>query len=313
MRWFHLTKEEARVLGAPRKVDALGALSLSLDSEWVEERLFVIVTAYVDETGMDGTRVALAAYVATLGRWHGFNHKWREALAEESIPYSHIMEMRKGEGPFEGWDKPKTDAWIGKVSPLTEEYLGFGISAHVNKADRETYAANMPPKTSPDSAYGMCARQLFEQVPDYVARILKLPRARINFIFERHDQHFGDAERIFHELKFVDDDLARVLGTITPAERIEFPGLQIADMFAFTARRAEPHVNFADVPKEGPMRVGHKRVRCPHLRVDLTADAIPKCHEVAGEIRRRRRFRAKKAKLGKDNRKQQDHASGEQD
>jgi hypothetical protein len=296
VRWFRLTKAESRLLGAPSEVDALGALSLSLDSSWVEDRLFVIVTAFVDETGIDGERVTLAGYVATLGRWHGFNFRWNNLLDEAEIPYSHITEMKKGDHPFEGWDEAKALAFIDKAAPLMPQYCGFGLSVHVNKAHRAAYAANMPPKTNPDSAYGMCARQFFEKVPEFVASVMKLRNVRINFVFERQNEHFAGAEQIFHELKRVDDNLSRVLGTITPGEKDEFCGLQAADMFAYVARKAEPTAKFSPVPPDGRVFEGQKRVRCPHFRVNIGEDAIPKYHEVAGEIRRRRRYRDRKAK-----------------
>lgn len=297
MNVIRLGWREAALLGAPRCVDALGALSLSLDSSWVEDRVFVIVTTFVDETGIAGNRVLLAGYTARLHEWQGFNAKWRKQLREAEIPYSHITEMRKGDHPFEGWDDAKINAFVLKVAPLIAKYCSFGLTVGVNKEHRAAYAANMPPKTSPDSAYGMCARQFFEQVPQFVERVMGLRHARVNFVFERQDQLFGDAERIFHELRKVDPEMRRVLGTITPAEKEDFPGLQAADMLAFWARRREPTASFSKVPDKAlPVFLGRKRVECPHFRVDIGEDAIPRYHEVAGEIGRRRRHAKREAK-----------------
>jgi hypothetical protein len=160
----------------------------------------------------------------------------------------------------------------------------------------------MPPKTSPDSAYGMCARQFFEKVPEFVKRLMGLRHARVNFIFERNDQHYGDAERIFHELRKVDPHFRERLGTITAGEREDFAGLQAADLLAYTSRRYEPKASFGEVPPRTTgkaMFADHGYQKCPVFRVDIGEDAIPRYHEAAaniGRLSRQARQAAKKAR-----------------
>lgn len=299
MRWTHLTRDDARLLGSPETVDELGALSLSLDSSWHKDRLFVIVTTFVDETGMDGPRIMLAGYAARVQHWHGFASKWQKLLDEMGIPYSHVLEMRRGDPPFEGWNDARVDAFRAKAGKIIQRYCDFGLTVGVNKEHRKAYASAMPPKTSPDSAYGMCARQFFEKVPEFVERLSGLRHARINFVFERHDQHFGDAERIFHELKKVDPQFRDRLGTITPGEKHDFAGLQAADLLAYLARRLEPKASFGQIEpgtKGKAIFGGRKLVECPHFRVDIGESALPRYHETATEIARRRRYARERAK-----------------
>jgi hypothetical protein len=259
----------------------------------------VLVTAFVDETGTDGDRVMLAGYAARVGDWHGFVSKWDNLLGKYEIPYSHILEMRRADPPFEGWNSHKLADFVLEASPIIKKYCGFGLTVGVDKKHRITYAANMPPKTSPDSAYGMCARQFFEKVPEFVARLMGLRHVRVNFVFERHDQHFGDAERIFHELKRVEPIFGERLGTITPGEKADFAGLQAADLLAYTSRRFEPKAEFNSVPPRTTgkaMFAGHAFQKCPIFRVDIGEDAIPRYHEAATEIGRRRRQARQAAK-----------------
>jgi hypothetical protein len=296
MKWYPLSPENARVLGAPGEVDELGALSLSLCSEWREGQLFMLVTAYVDETGMDGPRVMLAGYISRTADWHGFANAWRKLLkASGNIPYSHITEMRKGEGPFRGWTDATLDKFIRGVGPIVAKYCSLGLTVAVDRAvHKEKYQANMPPKTSADSAYGMCARIFFERIPEYVEQYMGLRHARINFVFERHDQHFGDAERIFNELKKVDPFFKERLGTITPGEAEDFAGLQAADALAFMARRLEPNQNFTVVPKDAPAHEVRQLTtsECLTFHVDINEGAVGefhRIHEKIGHLSRRQR------------------------
>lgn len=296
MRFYRIDPSDARLLGAPDEVDELGSLSLSLDSEWVADRLFVIVTTFIDETGMDGPRVMLAGFTARLHQWHAFSGQWRKLLTRAEIPYSHVLEMKRGDPPFEGWDERKTVAFLKGAAPLISKYCDFGLTVGVDDEIHKRIVAGRPDKTTMDSAYGACARQFFERVPSHVERVMGLRHARLNFVFERHDQRFGDAERIFHELKHVSAYFRERLGTITPGEKEDFPGLQAADCFAYFARRKEPEMGFAPVPTEGPIFAGNKLSPCPLFRVNIGEDAIPLFHQSATEIARRRRGLKSQAK-----------------
>lgn len=249
----------------------------------------MIFCCYIDETGMDGPRVMLAGYVAPLHKWHGFRRKWNELLRDEGIYYSHIMEMRSGKSPFEGWDTNRISSFVKKSSNIVKKYCDLGLTAAVNKDNRKKYALNMPQKTSPDSAYGMCARQFFEQIPLLIQKYVGVKSCRVNFIFEHHRQHFGDAERIFDQIKRTDPRYANWLGSIKSAECENFAGLQAADILAYSARRYEPKAEFIPVPSGIGSRV-LKRIgvdECPIFRIDIDEDAIPLYHDAASEIRRR--------------------------
>src|SRR5260221_10147590 len=62
---------------------------------WDPAQIFVIVTAYGDESGThdgpDGSPIMmLAGYVATLGQWNRFDVGWRRAIARAGLPgYFH--------------------------------------------------------------------------------------------------------------------------------------------------------------------------------------------------------------------------------
>jgi hypothetical protein len=277
------------VLNSPTKVDELGALALSLDCAWNAERLFMIVTAYCDESGMEGPRAFMAGYVARVGAWHGFVRKWKKLLDDENIPYSHILEMRKGEHPFEGWDDRRiAKDFLPKANKIIRKYCTFGVTVAVDlDLHRNVYQANMPDRTPADSAYGLCSRSFFEIVPQMVERYMGLRHARINFVLERHDQHFGDAERIFHDLKKYDRMCSETLGTITPGD-YNIAALQAADTLAFLARRFEPKVEFGEAPADiTGLRKQSKITReCPIMHFAIVEGHIQFFHESSAGIAR---------------------------
>lgn len=267
----------------------------------------MVVTVYCDETGMEGPRAYMAGYIARVGDWHGFVGKWAKLLAAENIPYSHILEMRDGEPPFEGWDDKRiaTD-FLPKVNKVVRRYCSLGLTVAVDvDVHRDEYRAKMPRRTSADSVYGLCSRSFFEIVPQMVEQYLGLRHARINFILERHDQHFGDAERIFHDLKKHSPMCAETLGTITPGDK-SIAGLQAADTLAFLARKLEPVMEFSETPPDAPSlrRRARSIGECPVIHIAIQKDHMPLFHESAAEIaletRRDAAARKKIRKLAKN-------------
>lgn len=284
---LQIGRRESQLLGCPRQVDALGALALSLDLEWIKGRIFMIVTCYVDETGMDGPRVLLAGYASRLHDWIGFNKQWQKLLDDDHIPYSHILEMRAGKDPFAGWDDYRTRVFMGKAIKVIEKYCSFGITSAVDVKTHKAYRDTLPAQAHADSAYGLCARQFFEHVPDYVENVMGLRHAKVNFIFESHKHRFGDAERIFNDLRKVNEGFRKSLGVISSADREDFLGLQAADMLAFVARKAEPEAKFDSNWPDKPKK---KRGVCPVFHVGMTDESIPVLQQVSEGVSKLKRW-----------------------
>ena len=247
----------------------------------------MIVTAYIDETGLQGPRASLAGYVSRVSDWHGFVDKWGDLLDEEEIPYSHVMEMRAAEHPFEGWDEARIDRFYLKAQKPIAKYCSFGLTVAVDTdVWRDAYLANMPKGTSGDSVYGLCARVFFEKTAELVERYMGLRHAPINFVLERH-KRFSDAERIFDDLKKYEPLCRERLGLITPGD-YTIAGLQAADLLAFAARRMESRVTFSDAPKTvAGLRKRQKQTGlCQIIHVPIDESHAPSFHRSASEIAR---------------------------
>ncbi len=233
----------------------------------------------------------LGAVVSRSTRWHGFYSRWKKLLAKEGIPFSHIVAMETGKRPFDGWDGARARAFVRQSIPIMGRYCDFGVTVATNLDEYQAeYREKMVPKTSPDSAYGVCSRQIIRGVVDE-SRFRFGDSVRLNFIFEKSHM-FGGAFLAFNETKNY-SDIGKFLGTIKAGEKIDFAGLQCADLVASLGRRSEPSVKF-NTPTQ-PRSYAERSEPFPlyHYDLDLRALATMRMQieQIALERRGRRRAR----------------------
>jgi hypothetical protein len=67
----------------------------------------VCLRGFFDESGKREdpalNEVSLAGYLGTVETWARFNELWGSVLADFSVGYFHMKELRKCQGPFVGW------------------------------------------------------------------------------------------------------------------------------------------------------------------------------------------------------------------
>jgi hypothetical protein len=307
VRWYRLTKEDRHAVGGPSGTDAMGALALSLDCWHEGTSIYVAVTqitSFVDESGTGGDdRILLGGLAARSHRWFGFAADWRRLLKVANIPFSHLVDMENGKKQFEGWNHEKAGRFFLSTQPVILKHCDFGQTVAIDLDLHKTqYCALLADKVHKDSAYGLCARAMIEGMT-VIAQNRFGPKIRLNFIFE-DNEHYGDARRIFDDLKAHVPALAVNLGTITPGQKIEFGGLQAADLIASLGRRFEARTTF----KTADMTATERRKfedRCPIWHVPLSEDHLPgyckQSEEIAAEkrgTRRKRGFEKWKMKRG---------------
>lgn len=298
MRWYRLTREDRLALDAPTGTDALGALVLSLDCWHQGESIYVAVmllSSFVDESGTGGEeRIMLGGLAARSHRWIHFAADWRKLLRAAKIDFSHIVDMENGKRPFEGWDRPRTGRFVNAATQPIMTHCDFGLTVALDlAAHREDYRAQLSDEVHKDSAYGLCARAMIEGVA--LTAIERFGRGiRINFVFE-NNEHYGDAWRIFNDCKAHLPNIAPCLGTIIPGEKVEYGGLQAADMIASIGRRWEERTVFKTVDLAPAARREFEK-SCPIWHVPLGEDHLPGYCKQAEEIAAEKRWEALKRK-----------------
>jgi hypothetical protein len=118
-----------------------------------------------------------------------------------------------------------------------------------------------------DSPYGLSFRHCLGLVAELAIEKFKHKSLDVHFVLESGHPNFGNAEKIFHEVKATTQttpDLQRirsVVRTISRGDKKECPGLQIADANAYVAFQNETrynHLGFVTLPNEGTLHEAEK-------------------------------------------------------
>ncbi|MGD0023194.1 MAG: DUF3800 domain-containing protein [Xanthobacteraceae bacterium] len=227
-----------------RQPGPTASLALALFHRWEPERLFVIVSVYIDESGTHGSGLTiLGGWVGRLGQWATFDPKWVKLLKRNGLTYFHSKKMRGTKDEFKGWTRERKFGFTQQAASLALKNLEFGFTISViDKAYQDHYVAGNRPREIPlDSRYGLCFRYCLSLIPGFAKDVFKGRDLDINFILESGHNNAGDAERIFNRVKKqgltnpAEVEIVRMLNVISFADKMRFPGLQITDVNAYSA------------------------------------------------------------------------------
>ena len=239
----------------------------------------------------------LGGLIQRAHKWHHFNRQWAKLLKKAEIPYSHLIAMENKESPFENWGKERTQEFIKHTIPLVEQEVAWGVTVAIDYSLHEKeYRGKLHPRAHKDSAYGLCARKLFESV--YItAKQFYGVEVILNFVFE-DSGHFGEALRVFNDCKAHIPELSVQLGKITSGQKSEFCGLQAADFLASHGRRMEPVLKITTIEKpykslaEARAGAGDK---IPVFHFAIAEEMLPEMRDQAETISREKKW-AKRAR-----------------
>ena len=204
----------------------------------------MIVTVYIDESGTHGSGVTiLGGWVARLGQWATFDPKWAKLLKLNGLTYFHSRRMRGTKDEFKGWTRERKFDFTQQAASLALKSLEFGFTISVSdEAYRDHYIAGQRPREIPlDSPYGLCFRYCLSLIPGFAKDTFGDRELKINFVLEAGHKNSGDALRIFTKVKkqhlpnVEEQEIVKMLGTIAFDDKKKFPGLQIADVNAYSA------------------------------------------------------------------------------
>jgi uncharacterized protein DUF3800 len=224
---------------------AVGALSLALLHNWEPERPFVIISVYIDESGIHGpSAMVMGCIVGNVRQWEVFDEKFSKHLAVNNLTYYHSKRLHHSSGhEFRGWDDYKKFEFLQTAAEITRDHTMFGVTGVLGYDDYKRYyiANERPPEFPLDSMYGLCFRFCLLRIVDLLLYRLGDPdELEVHFVLEDGHKNFGDAQRIFSLMKNSGPTrLRRLLKTITAAGKKDFPGIQAADAGAYNILRSE--------------------------------------------------------------------------
>ncbi len=198
----------------------------------------MIVTAYIDESGTHGPPIMLmGCLIGDVSGWEGFDSAWRNHLIKNHLTYYHSKKMKHSQGEFRGWGAQRKLAFRQRAGELTEQHTMFGVTAVLSYADYNKFyvADERPSEIQLDSKYGLCFRFCLLRIVDVLRYRLGDPDdLQLYFVLESGHENFGDAHRIFDDLKQRGPrHLRQILKTIIPGDKKDYPGLQGADGGAY--------------------------------------------------------------------------------
>jgi ASC-1-like (ASCH) protein len=188
--------------------------------------------------------------------------------------------MRGTKGEFKGWTRDRKFAFTQQAAALATKNLGFGFAIILpDAAYREHYVSGLRPGEVPlDSPYGLCFRYCLSLIPGFAKDAFGDRELSINFVLESGYKNAGDAERIFYLVKKTrslnpkEQKIARMLNLISFGDKVKFPGLQVADVNAYSSFQHETRGRPIELVKLNPetsMRDAKRIEKVPIFRLEL--------------------------------------------
>jgi len=267
----------------------------------------VIVTVYIDESGTHDSGVTiLGGWVARLGQWAAFDPKWNKLLKRNGLTYFHSRKMRQTKGQFKGWTRQRKYDFTQAAADLGLKNLEFGFTiALPDAAYEQHYVAGFRPREIPlDSRYGLCFRFCLSLIPGMAKDAFKGKDLDINFVLESGHVKAGDAERIFNRVKKqgltnpAEIEIVKMLNVISFADKEKFPGLQVADVNAYSAFQHETAARPLEVVTldlQSAMADAKKIQKVPIFRLELRETELKMFKQFILDEIEERKARRKKA------------------
>lgn len=210
-------------------------LCVALEHRWNPDALFLIFTAYFDESDTHGPApdLILAAFLGHARQWRVFERRLRAMQRKYGFQIFHAKDFRAGRGEFSAWDERKSMALLDELAVAIRDNLEEAVTITLPRAMYEADYRNSPtPKgMNLDSQYGLCFRACLHNLISIITKDKKMHRLHV--VIEDGHKNVGDTVRIFNEVKEGYAELGfNLLGTITVEKKKDCPLLMVADFQA---------------------------------------------------------------------------------
>lgn len=206
--------------------------------------MFVILTAYIDESGTHkGSPVTMmAGFMGTANKWVRFSREYSKLRKRYGFSIFHAKDLRSRAGEFRGWKPEKCMALANDFFYVIDD-LSIGFAVALSDADYQAHylAGEKPKKLPQETLYGVCFRATAAFLMDQAAHRQRggpdasPPEHSVNFVLESGHKHAGDAVRIFDYLKTrLPPEQRTIMGGISFDTKENCPELHAADFLAYS-------------------------------------------------------------------------------
>jgi len=270
-------------MNAPiRSSDYIGDLCIALAHRWEPERLFMIFTGYLDESGTHAgaTVSAMAGFIGDARQWRKYEKRAAKLFKRYRVNTFHAIDVRRGHGDFKGWTVDRKLEFLDDFQQIINETLEAGVAAFIRDEDYKYYVGlNWPPKTRWDSKYTIMFRACMAHIVDTIGHLRHATEPRLHVVLEDGHNNAEDAVRNYNWLKERLGPSHRALAGLTFASKQECLPLAAADNFAYAAwgdKSGQKPIGILKRPsKSEPSYRGNA------FWVDLNRDSLDSLHEQA--------------------------------
>ncbi len=227
-------------------------LSKAVHPSSYRKRLFVMLTAYIDESGthdkrgiIPGSDIAgICGYIGNEDQWKRFEPIWKKCLG--TVKIFHMVDLWWRREEFKGWTIQQRDKLIHKCAHVPGQLELQGLGSFVVVHDFEQM--NRRYKSAVQHPYYVALHAC-------ISEVLQMPKEnfngeKIDFVFEEQNEFSDYAVKIYKRLKALHDDGR--LGGISFESKARIPQLQVADLVAWQVRAEmsrttyKPHLTIRD-------------------------------------------------------------------
>jgi hypothetical protein len=207
-----------------------------------EKRLVALLGSYFDDSQSTGDVWTVSGYVGYKNQWEYFEELWRAVMAKHGVPYFHMREMAKEDGPFAKWlpaeehEEERAAFFIDMAAAILKSHLRMVSSGvWISDLTRFNAAHGLALEAFPLAAY-TCLIQIQQQYNDIPATATfdriekvddKLRKARV--YADSDPRTYPGDSFIAHVASF---------GVPKGITSREVPALQAADLVAWEYRKA---------------------------------------------------------------------------
>ena len=204
--------------------------------------LLVALRSYFDGSGKSNNReskfLTLAGFAAENDLWDDFDNGWRSILRDQGATYLHMGEAIRFTGEYEGWDRDRVVSLVnGLVAflagmPSDHQFHGFQCSV-----DLAAYRAARKLKRIP-SPERICARWGLSLILNWRDQWPAFPIETLDIFFDRNEEFLKHLARDWNDKQIRRQyPFYELIGTIAPVEMRRTPGVQAADLLAWSTHR----------------------------------------------------------------------------
>jgi hypothetical protein len=190
-----------------RQPDFIRNLCIALAHRWEPERLFLILTAYFDESGTHAGSPAtvLSGIMGTANQWAYFQSEMNKIKERHGFTVFHAKEFRARSGEFRRWPPPKAAALLQEMMVASSKLMEAATIILTNEAYEAYRAGEQHRRLRLDTQYALCFRyallNFLVQTLKRLSTHKRFGETRLNIVMESGHKHAGDAERVFHEMR----------------------------------------------------------------------------------------------------------------